>query len=98
MSENLERKELYWESGNLQLVTYWKGGLLHRLDGPAVIHHGNDHLGENASLIEILDSLFLVEFWTYGRQCFSFWGFFDQSSLEVQKVLLRNWIHHVREV
>jgi hypothetical protein len=72
----------YSEDGSLEEAWYYRHGYVHREDGPAEIYYNAEGL------------ITSVDFWIEGEQL-SFWDFYDQSSTDVQKVLLRDWLCYV---
>jgi antitoxin component YwqK of YwqJK toxin-antitoxin module len=109
MSEKCSVKNTYYTDSSLETVSYYKNGILHRLDGPAYLWYRKD--GSLFTVSYIREGKFYredgpafiqysregrmnyVEFWMDDKQL-DFWDFFERSSSENQKILLENWLQY----
>jgi antitoxin component YwqK of YwqJK toxin-antitoxin module len=74
----------YHENGKVYGETYYKDGVYGREDGPAWILYDEDG-----------STLMMISFALKKEELLPFWDFYDRSSEENQKTLLRVWLPYL---
>lgn len=69
----------YYENGSIRYESYHKKGVAHREDGPACIEYCK------------YGGVISAGYWLEGDP-YKFWEYYDISSSETQKALLKNWL------
>jgi hypothetical protein len=101
--------KVYYVEGNVSYEFYYKEGRVHRLDGPCYISYlgkggkskewwskdGVYHREDGPTYVRYEEdgSVVKIGFWLEGKWG-DFWDFFDRSSEDVQKTLLRDWLSY----
>jgi antitoxin component YwqK of YwqJK toxin-antitoxin module len=69
----------YWVDGSVKSEIWYKNGDRHREDGPSLIWYKDKGNADD------------IQYWLENKRL-DFWDFYDQSSEENQKIILRVWL------